>query len=408
MKITADELRGDIYLSDDERQHPPAGLEGKRYWVVVAGAKSGVPIKNWGTENYQAVVDALAGRIHFVQMGDKAAWHPPLRGVTNLVGKTSVREMIRLLYHADGVLCPITSAMHMAAAIPAKPGGPNPRPCVVLAGGREPVSYIQYRGHTVLANVGSLPCSKLACGQSNFNPPAGCPRPVNAGGQQIPECMAKITPAEVVAAITARRAALPPAAPVSVAKTERVYGRTTALLKRLAAGPLRGAEVGVNLGQMAAQVLRGHPQLHHIMVDRWGPVDAGTPCVRTDPKFYTRPDSDWERFKARAVAATEFAAGRRTILHAASAAGAAQVPDGSLDYVFIDADHSYEGCRDDIAAWLPKLKPGGLLGGHDYGRSAYPSEGVKPAVDEAAAALGLSVERDLDTTWFVRLPTAKQ
>jgi ADP-heptose:LPS heptosyltransferase len=413
VKIAPDELRGDIHLSGDERNNPPAGLDGKRYWVVVAGAKTGVPIKRWGTENYQAVVDALAGKVHFVQIGDKASWHPPLRGVTNLIGKTSVRELIRLIYHADGVLCPITSAMHMAAAIPPKPGGPDPRPCVVIAGGREPVAYIQYRGHTVLANIGALPCSQRPCGQSNFNPPNGCKRPVNAGGQQIPECMAMIKPADVVAAIIG----FPVSAPVvkspisnlkspALAPPPRIYGRTTALLKRLPPGPIRGAEVGVNLGQMAAQVLRGHSELHHIMVDRWGPVAADTPCVRTDPKFYTRPDTDWAKFKARAIAATEFAASRRSVIHAPSAEAAAQVPDASLDYVFIDADHSYEGCRDDIAAWLPKVRPGGLLGGHDYGRSAYPREGVKPAVDEAASRLNLKLELDEDLTWWFRLPTA--
>lgn len=37
-----------------------------------------------------------------------------------------------------------------------------------------------------------------------------------------------------------------------------------------------------------------------------------------------------------------------------------------LSSVFIDGDHSYEGCRDDIVAWLPKVRRGGILAGHDY------------------------------------------
>jgi len=41
--------------------------------------------------------------------------------------------------------------------------------------------------------------------------------------------------------------------------------------------------------------------------------------------------------------------------------------DGSVDFVFIDGDHSYEGCSRDIRAWLPKVKNGGVLAGHDYG-----------------------------------------
>ena len=51
--------------------------------------------------------------------------------------------------------------------------------------------------------------------------------------------------------------------------------------------------------------------------------------------------------------------------------------DNSLDFVFIDADHSYEKVLEDIKAWLPKIKIGGILAGHDYD-----FEGVKKAVWE--------------------------
>lgn len=37
-----------------------------------------------------------------------------------------------------------------------------------------------------------------------------------------------------------------------------------------------------------------------------------------------------------------------------------------LSSVFIDGDHSYEACREDIIAWLPKVRRGGVLAGHDY------------------------------------------
>jgi predicted O-methyltransferase YrrM len=52
----------------------------------------------------------------------------------------------------------------------------------------------------------------------------------------------------------------------------------------------------------------------------------------------------------------------------------------TFDFVFIDADHSYEGCAADIAAYLPLLAPGGLLAGHDY-KPRW--SGVIQAVDEA-------------------------
>ena len=45
---------------------------------------------------------------------------------------------------------------------------------------------------------------------------------------------------------------------------------------------------------------------------------------------------------------------------------AASYPDGSLDLVYLDAGHDYAEVSKDIAAWRPKVKPGGFLAGHDY------------------------------------------
>lgn len=55
------------------------------------------------------------------------------------------------------------------------------------------------------------------------------------------------------------------------------------------------------------------------------------------------------------------------------------VPDGWADFVFIDAGHSYQAAKADIAAWALKVRDGGWLGGHDY-HPKFP--GVIRAVDE--------------------------
>jgi len=57
---------------------------------------------------------------------------------------------------------------------------------------------------------------------------------------------------------------------------------------------------------------------------------------------------------------------------------AALYQDRSLDFVFIDAGHTYENVSVDIRAWLPKVRSGGAIGGHDYGSA----EGVSRAVNE--------------------------
>lgn len=66
---------------------------------------------------------------------------------------------------------------------------------------------------------------------------------------------------------------------------------------------------------------------------------------------------------------------------------AAQFPEACADLIFIDGDHSYEGCRDDIRAWFPKLRPGGVMIGHDY-IDVWP--GVIRAADEFVQEHGLS------------------
>lgn len=63
------------------------------------------------------------------------------------------------------------------------------------------------------------------------------------------------------------------------------------------------------------------------------------------------------------------------VIKSDSAEAAKLFQDGSVDFVFIDADHSYECVKRDILAWLPKVKKGGTIAGHDR-----PRPGVHKAV----------------------------
>lgn len=118
-----------------------------RFWIMMAGGKYDFTAKWWNPDFYQEVVDHFQGRIQFVQCGEAGHWHPPLKGVINLIGKTDTRQFVRLMYHADGVVCPVTFAMHLAAAVEMKPGRPKNRACVVIAGGREPSHWEAYPHH---------------------------------------------------------------------------------------------------------------------------------------------------------------------------------------------------------------------------------------------------------------------
>ena len=73
-------------------------------------------------------------------------------------GKTKLRQLVRLVYHAQGIVCPVTLLMHLAAAIEVKGGKPKNRPCVVVNGGREPVHWEAYPHHQFVHTIGALPC----------------------------------------------------------------------------------------------------------------------------------------------------------------------------------------------------------------------------------------------------------
>ncbi len=218
LRIPATRFRGDIHVSDQEKSWMSQVEEQEigwhdDFWIIVAGGKYDFTAKWWDPARYQEVVDHFAGRIKFVQCGEDGHWHPRLRGVIDLVGKTDLRQFVRLMYHAVGVVCPVTFAMHLAAAVETKPGRPKNRACVVVAGGREPSQWEKYGHHRFLETNGALMCCdnggcwKSRClpvgdGDEKDLPQNLCLLPVRLSPEQvIPRCMDLITATDVIRAI---------------------------------------------------------------------------------------------------------------------------------------------------------------------------------------------------------------
>lgn len=70
------------------------------------------------------------------------------------------------------------------------------------------------------------------------------------------------------------------------------------------------------------------------------------------------------------------------------------------DLIFLDADHSFPGVMRDIVNYLPKVKSGGYIGGHDYGDSRW---GVTKAVNTLVTRLNGKLELGKDSTWFIQV-----
>lgn len=186
---------------------------------------------------------------------------------------------------------------------------------------------------------------------------------------------------------------------MAVDKRSGAAQRGDAILRR-AGRYARGVEVGVFRGVLSQYLLRkGVDRL--FMVDTWAPAEEQPEHYR-ETKDYCAGLSAAEcasnEALARAVAARS--GGKAVVLKLPSVEAARQINDGSMDFVFLDADHSYEGVRDDIAAWLPKVRKGGWIGGHDIDNPEPPFDftGVRKAVDEAFPE---GVELDDNFTWFV-------
>jgi len=172
--------------------------------------------------------------------------------------------------------------------------------------------------------------------------------------------------------------------------------RAFEILKRIKTENPVGAEIGVYTGDLSVRLL-SRPDLTLNMVDSW----AG------DGQGYNGESGDWhsrlsqkqqDDYYRKTLSRVDRIA-RARVIRKPSIEAAKDIPDESLDFVFIDADHSYAGCKSDILAWYPKVKKGGLFGGHDYENTEFKEFGVTQAVNEFTQGKNLDLGENF--TWFI-------
>ena len=210
LRIKPGPRRADIHLSADERADLSLwrnnGIPLDRpYWILNAGYKDDTPCKHWGTVNFQHVVELTAGKVVWVQIGggEKTHSHAPIPGAIDMRGKTTHRQFALLMFRAAGCLTGISYAMHMAT-IQWDGHGDRPRPCVVIGGGREPMSFTLYPNHHWHTAVGTLDCCRAGGCWNNARVKGDekdrrpCRHPVAPQGDRLGEtvgqCMASISP----------------------------------------------------------------------------------------------------------------------------------------------------------------------------------------------------------------------
>lgn len=173
-----------------------------------------------------------------------------------------------------------------------------------------------------------------------------------------------------------------PQSPVHLAVSRRELAE---LFRELGFGV--GAEIGVFCGVNARTLCAANPHLHLYAVDPWA----------VSPQYYEQKNHAAVMEAAYQEAQVRLSPYKVTFLRMDSQSAAQRVPDGSLDFVYIDAAHHYEAVKRDIELWVPKVRKGGVVSGHDFLTK------LKRHIDVERAVRDYTAKHQIEP-WFVLAP----
>ncbi|MCR8958376.1 class I SAM-dependent methyltransferase [Variovorax sp. S2] len=120
------------------------------------------------------------------------------------------------------------------------------------------------------------------------------------------------------------------------------------------------AEVGVWKGDFAADVLSAASHVEtYYMIDPWANLPDWNKPFNVRPEIF---DAIYREMDAK----TAFAADKRRILRGRTKEVVGEIPDESLDFAYIDGDHTLRGITIDLIKMWPKIRLGGFIGGDDF------------------------------------------
>lgn len=158
-----------------------------------------------------------------------------------------------------------------------------------------------------------------------------------------------------------------------------------------------GVEIGCYDGWFASAILNTWNGRKLYLVDAWKPYnDPENTGAEGQLLHFMNAVNEMDKFGDRAC-----------IIRDKSEEASTLFAPESLDFVYIDADHTQSGICKDLACWFPKVKWGGVVSGHDYfdgNRYGFDCR-VKTVVDEFFAQAHLPVEiiddKEVETSWLV-------
>ncbi len=153
-----------------------------------------------------------------------------------------------------------------------------------------------------------------------------------------------------------------------------------------------GCLLGKSLSYLSIEITNSGKNIELYGVDTW-------PKMRVDQKGYKEgglSKFEGDTFKAFQWNMKSSGIDNITPIRMLSSEAAKQFEDRSLDFVFIDAEHDYNSVKNDILSWLPKIKNGGYIGGHDY-----EMDSVKKFIKEQFD--GKFIIGTITTSWLVCL-----
>jgi hypothetical protein len=131
-----------------------------------------------------------------------------------------------------------------------------------------------------------------------------------------------------------------------------------------------GAWKGCSTAYLGVEIFNSGKDVQFDVVDLWTGEEDDPVAYTADSEFMAYKKNIFELFKKNISPLSNKI--KLNPIQMSSLKAATLYEDNSLDCVFLDANHLYENLKKDIAAWLPKVKKGGILGGHDYNIHSFP------------------------------------